>query len=373
FRAGLFDQPMTDPDRATRDLLRPESRSLARQFARETMVLLKNENGLLPLESNFKKIAVVGPLVHARSELFGCWSPDGRAADVTPLDEALKEIAPNDVELIFADHADKAVHRALDVDAVVVVVGEYPYRSGENSNVSDLSLPPGQAELVEAVTAWGKPVVMVVIAGRPLAITKQVQQADAVLYAWHPGIEGGAALGEILFGIESPSGRLPVTFPRATGQVPIYYNQKNSGRPIRPDGLFKSRYVDLPNSPLFPFGYGLTYTSFEYANLKLSSETMRGKLEISADVTNIGARAGKELAQLYIRDLVGSLTRPVRELKGYEHLTLDPGETRRVTFALNEEALAFTRADGTKGVEPGNFHVWIAPNSKSGLQGEFRL
>jgi beta-glucosidase len=373
FRAGLFDQPMTDPARASRDLLRPESRSLARQFARETMVLLKNANGLLPLESNFKRIAVVGPLIHARNELFGCWTPDGRGADVTPLDEALKQVAPKDVQLIFADHADKAIQRAHDADAIVLVVGEYPYRSGENNNVSDLSLPPGQAELVEAATTWGKPVVLVVLAGRPLAITKQVRQVDAVLYAWHPGIEGGAALGEILFGLASPCGRLPVTFPRATGQVPVYYNHKNSGRPVRPDGLFKTRYVDLPNAPLFPFGYGLTYTTFEYANLKVSSETLHGKLEISADVTNSGPRAGRELAQLYVRDLVGSLTRPVRELKGFQHVTLNPGETRRVTFTLTEEALAFTRADGTKDIEPGNFHVWIAPDSRSGLQSNFKL
>jgi beta-glucosidase len=372
-RAGLFDQPFTDPLRSTRDLLRPTSRELARQFARETMILLKNENGLLPLESNFKKIAVVGPLVHARNELFGSWSPDGRGADVTPLDEALKEIAPKDVELVFAEHADKAIHIAHNADAVVLIVGEYPYRSGENSNVSDLSLPPGQAELVEAACAWGKPVVMVVIAGRPLAITKQVQQVDAVLYAWQPGIEGGAALGEILFGLASPSGRLPVTFPRATGQVPIYYNQKNSGRPIRPDGPFKSRYVDIPNAPLFPFGYGLTYTSFEYSELKISNEVMRGKLQISADVTNTGKRAGNELAQLYIRDLVGSLTRPIRELKGFQHVELDPGETRRVTFTLEEKALAFNRADGTKGTEPGKFHVWVAPDSRLGLRGEFKL
>ena len=372
-RAGLFDQPMTDPARASRDLLRPESRSLARQFARETMVLLKNANGLLPLESKFNRIAVVGPLIHARNELFGCWSPDGRGSDVTPLDEALKQVAPSGVKLIFAEHADKAVHIAHEADAVVVIVGEYPYRSGENSNVSDLSLPPGQAELVEAVTAWGKPVVLVVLAGRPLAISKQVQQVDAVLYAWHPGIEGGAALGEILFGLMSPSGKLPVSFPRATGQVPIYYNHKNSGRPLRPDGLFKTRYIDIPTAPLFPFGYGLTYTLFEYSNLKVSDEIMRGKLEISVDVTNTGRRSGKELAQLYVRDLVGSLTRPVRELKGFQHVELNPGETRRVTFTLEEESLAFTRADGTKGIEPGNFHVWIAPDSQSGLQGSFKL
>ena len=370
-RAGLFDQPFTDPERVAHDLLRPTSRTLARQFARETMVLLKNDANLLPLDSSFERIAVVGPLIHARSELFGSWSPDGRAADVTPLAEALKQIAPAGMKLVFADHADKAVHVAQSADAVVLVIGEYPYRSGENSNVSDLSLPPGQAELVEAVAALGKPVLLVVIAGRPLAITKQVAQVQSVLYVWQPGIEGGAALGEILFGLESPSARLPVTFPRATGQVPIYYNQKNSGRPIRAEGPFKSRYVDLANTPLYPFGYGLTYTTFEYTNLKLSSETLRGKIEISAEVTNAGKRAGNELVQLYVRDLVGSLTRPVRELKGFERVMLKPGETRRVTFTLTEEALAFTRADGTKGIEPGNFQVWVAPNSQSGLQGSF--
>ena len=373
FRAGLFDKPFTDTERASRDMLTDKSRQLARKFARDCMVLLKNKGNLLPLDYRFKRIAVVGPLIHAQAELFGSWAPDGRTADVTPLGEALKQIAPASVELIFADHADKAAHMAQSADAVVLVVGEYPYRSGENSNISDLSLPPGQAELVEAVVALGKPMVLVVIAGRPLAIKKQVAQCESVLYAWQPGIEGGAALGEILFGLESPSARLPVTFPRATGQVPVYYNHKNSGRPVSADGQFKSRYVDLPNEPLYPFGFGLTYTSFDYSNLKLSSETLRGKLDISADVTNTGKRAGNELVQLYVRDLVGSLTRPVRELKGFQRLELKPGEMRRVSFTLTEEQLAFTRADGTKGIEPGSFNAWIAQDSSSGLQGNFKL
>lgn len=373
-RAGLFEQPFTDPARATRDILTVKSRELARKFARDCMVLLKNESDLLPLDGErFKRIAVIGPLVHARAELFGAWAPDGRAADVTPLSEALKQVSPAGVELLFADTADQAAKIVQSADAVVLVVGETPNRSGENSNVSDISLPSGQAQLVETVAAQGKPVVLVVIAGRPLAITQQVGQVESVLYAWQPGIEGGAALGDILFGFESPSARLPITFPRATGQVPLYYNHKNSGRPLSPTGDFKTRYVDLSTAPLFPFGYGLSYTTFAYDNLRLSSETLRGKLEISADVTNTGKRAGNELAQLYVRDLVGSLTRPVRELKGYQRLALQPGETRRVTFTLTEEALAFTRADGSKGIEPGAFHVWIAPDSQYGLQGVFRL
>ncbi|HEU0296338.1 MAG TPA: glycoside hydrolase family 3 C-terminal domain-containing protein, partial [Anaerolineales bacterium] len=371
-RAGLFDRPLTDTDRASHDLLTPASRDLARKFARDCMVLLKNDKDILPL-NGFRKILVAGNFVHVRAELYGTWTPDGRPEDVTPLDEALKQVAPKDVELRFAASPDLALARVQDADVVVLVLGEHPRRSGENSNVSDLGLPPGQAEFVSAMAALGKPLVLVVFAGRPLAITRQVAQSDAVIYAWHPGIEGGAALGEILFGIETPTARLPITFPRATGQVPVYYNHKNSGRPVTTEGQFKTRYVDLPTAPLFPFGYGLTYTSFEYTNLRLSSDVLRGKLEISANITNMGKRAGSELAQLYVRDLVGSLTRPVRELKGFQRLTLNPGDTRRVTFTLTEDQLAFTRADGTRGTEPGNFHVWIAPSSVSGLMAEFRL
>jgi beta-glucosidase len=371
-RAGLFDQPFTDPTRASRDILTPEARTLARSAARESMVLLKNEGDLLPLQG-FRRILVAGNFVHARSDLFGTWTADGRAEDVTPLDEALRQTAPKGVELLFTEANDLALNFAHQVDAVVLVLGEHPWRSGENANVSDLSLPPGQAEFVAAMAALGKPLVVVVFAGRPLAITHQVAQADAVLYAWHPGIEGGTALGELLFGQASPSGRLPITFPRATGQVPIYYNQKNSGRPLTLDGQFRTRYGDLISAPLFPFGFGLTYTTFAYANLRVSHETLRGSLEVSADITNTGAREGVEVVQLYVRDLVGSLTRPIRELKSFQRVALQPGETRRVGFTLREEQLAFTRADGTQGVEPGAFHVWIAPDSAHGLRGEFRL
>lgn len=371
-RAGLFERPFTDITRAAREQLTPESRQLARKFSRESMVLLKNDSDLLPL-SGFGTVLIAGNFVHAGAELYGTWTADGRPEDVTPLDEALRQVAPPDVRLRFAESPDLALSFAQYADAVVLVLGEHPLRSGENANVSDLGLPPGQAELVAAMAALGKPLVLVVFAGRPLAIPRQVAQADAVLYAWHPGIEGAAALGEILFGLEAPSGRLPITFPRATGQVPVYYNQKNSGRPLSVDGEFRTRYVDLQTAPLFPFGYGLTYTRFRYDHLRLSAETLRGQLEISADLTNTGTRPGRELAQLYIRDLVGSLTRPVRELKDYQYVTLDPGETRRVRFKINEEQLAFTRADGTRGVEPGQFQVWIAPDSASGLPGEFRL
>ncbi len=371
-RAGLFENPFTDPQRAARDLLTAESRQLARQFARQSMVLLKNEGNLLPLQG-FRRILVAGDFIHARGELFGTWTPNGRSEDVTPLDQALRQVAPKGVELRFEAYTDMALHHAHYVDAVVLLVGEHPGRSGENANVSDLGLPPGQAEFIAAMAALGKPLVLVVFSGRPLAITRPAALAQAVLYAWHPGIEGAAALGEVLFGLQAPGGRLPITFPRTTGQVPIYYNHKNSGRPLGRDNLFATRYVDLLSNPLYPFGYGLTYTTFQYANLHLSADVLRGGLEISAEVTNTGPRSGREVVQLYVRDLVGSLTRPVRELKDFQALELRPGETRRVCFTLTEEMLAFTRADGSKGAEPGKFHVWVASHSQDGLQGEFEI
>ena len=371
-RAGLFEHPYTDPSRYAREVLTSESRQLARQFARQCMVLLKNKDNVLPLKG-IRKILVAGTFAHASAELYGTWSLDGRPEDAVPLEGAFKELKPKDVELYFADDHDQALDYALETDLIILLLGEHPSRSGENANLSDLSLPPGQAELVDLMVTLGKPVVMVIFAGRPLVITRQLQQVDAVLYAWHPGIEGGAALAEILFGIHAPSARLPITFPRATGQVPIYYNHKNSGRPITSEGWFSSRYVDIPSSPLFSFGSGLSYTSFEYADLQLSSQVLRDPISISAEVTNTGNQTGNELVQLYVRDLVGSLTRPVRELKGFQRIELQPGEKQRVTFTLTEEMLAFTRADGSRGIEPGGYHVWIAHDSASGLCAGFRI
>jgi beta-glucosidase len=336
------------------------------------MVLLKNEDNILPLRT-FRRILVAGDFINARAELFGTWTPDGRAEDVVPVREGLKDSAPKDVEFWFSDNVDQAMKYALQVDAVILLLGEHPRRSGENANLCDLALTPSQAEFMDRMVAIGKPIVLVVFAGRPLVITRQLSQADAVLYAWHPGIEGATALGEILFGTHAPSGRLPITFPRATGQVPIYYNHKNSGRPVTMDGQFTSRYIDLPNSPLFPFGYGLSYTSFEYSNLKVSQPSLHGQIVVSAEITNSGGQTGDELVQMYVRDLVGSLTRPVRELKGFQHIELQPGETRSASFTLDEEMLSFTRSDGTRGIEVGRFQVWIAPNSAAGLSGGFNI
>ncbi len=370
--AGLFEQPYTDPSRLSRQILTSKSRQLARQFGRECMVLLKNERETLPLHDT-RKILVAGKFINARSELYGTWSPDAQAEDAVPLQEALKEVAPNDVSLWFTEDIDRAQELAQQADVVVLLLGEIPSRSGENANLSDLCLPADQADWVDKMAASGKPVVLVIFAGRPLVLTRQTTQVQAILYAWHPGIEGGAALAEILFGVHAPMGRLPITFPRATGQVPIYYNHKNSGRPIASEGWFSRRYLDLPNTPLFPFGFGLDYTTFTYTNIQLSHNALRDQLTISAEVTNTGKYPGNTLTQLYVRDLVGSISRPVRELKGFQRISLQPGETQHVRFTLSEDQLAFTRLDGTRGSEPGRYRVWIAPDSASGISADFMI
>jgi beta-glucosidase len=370
--AGLFDKPYTDPRRAAAMLVTKENRNAARLLAQQSVVLLKNEAGLLPLDNRFRRIAILGPLVHAQEELFGTWSPDGRPEEVISLSEAIKEVAPKDIQLLFADSADEAVRRARYADVAVVILGEHPRRSGENANVADLGLPPGQSQLLEAIASQNKPVVLVILAGRPLAIPTEVRLARSVLYAWHPGIEGGRALAELLFGLANPSGKLPVSMPRATGQVPIYYNAKKTGRPI---GYrhFIDRYVDLPHGPLFPFGFGLSYTSFRYDQFNITPIAPDGPFNISVDVTNTGARAGAEVVQFYTSDLVASVTRPVKELKGFQRISLKPGESKRVAFSLRPADLTFTGPDELPRLEPGEFHSWVGSNSQEGLQGSFNL
>jgi beta-glucosidase len=371
--AGLFEQPYTDTMRAGAEILAPEHRTLARRAAEECMVLLKNEGGILPLDGRFRRVLVCGPLVHAQGELFGTWAPDGREEEAQSLPEAIRENAPQENQIYFAATADEAVRYAATADVVVFVAGEHPSRSGENSNVSTLDLPPGQREFLETIAGQGKPVALVVLAGRPLAIGREARLAGAVLYAWHPGIEGGAALADLLFGRANPSGRLPVTVPRSVGQVPIYYGHKNSGRPAGQGG-FPVRYVDLPHGPLYPFGFGLSYTRFAYLNLEIEKPDFHsGENRIRVEVANSGARAGMEVVQIYVRDLVGSVTRPVKELKGFQKIHLEPGEMRRVEFTLSPEDLAFTGLDGKAAIEPGEFQVWVGPNSAEGLKGAFRL
>lgn len=375
FLAGLFDHPYTDPERAKSVMLLPEHRAAALRMAQESIVLLKNQNGLLPLGKDVRKIAVFGPLAYARSELFGSWTLDGDARDVTPIADAIVEAAPQGVTVTpLSTLHDQAIHRARSADVAVIVVGEHAQRSGEASSISTLDLPAGQREMIIAAHDAGLRIILVILAGRPLALTREVEMADAVLYAWQPGVQGGHAIAGLLFGAAAPSGKLPISLPRTVGQVPVYYSRKNSGRPPRPEGDSVG-YIDLPITPLFPFGYGLGYTTYQYSGLEVVTRAFGrdGCGEFAASLTNTGSTAGTEIVQLYVRDLVGSVTRPVKELKGFQRVTLQPGETRQVRFHLPASELSFTGADDRPTLEPGRFHVWIGPSSAEGLQGEFEL
>jgi beta-glucosidase len=372
YLAGLFNQPYTDPRRAATTILSDENRNIARLLAQQSVVLLKNEAEILPLDSRFKRIAILGPHIHSQRELLGTWSPDGRPEETMTIADAIKELKPKDIELFFAEASDEAIRISKQVDVAVVVLGEHPIRSGENSNVSDLRLPPGQSELLESIWAQDVPIILVILAGRPLAIQKELRFANAIFYAWHPGTEGAHAIADLLFGLANPSGKLPITMPRVTGQVPIYYNHKNSGRPIG-SSHFAYRYVDIPQGPLFPFGFGMSYTTFKYGNLSVSASADSGPYNIEADITNTGKRSGSEVVQLYIQDRFATVTRPVKELKRFQRIFLKPGETQHISFIIKPADLTFTGLDNLAILEPGEFSCWLGPNSVEGLEGSFAL
>jgi beta-glucosidase len=309
--------------------------------------------------------------------MLGCWSHIGRAEDVEAIHEGLTRglaTAP----AYAASDVDGAVSAAREADVVVAVVGETADLSGEAHCRTHLGLPGEQQALVDALLETGKPLVVVLLSGRPLAIPRVAERAGAVLLAWHPGIRAGTAVADLLLGRVNPSGRLVASFPRSEGQVPVYYGHKNTGRPpegqgtLQFDAPYRSTYLDELNSPLDCFGFGLSYTEFAYADLKVDTP-VRDSLVASASVTNTGARAGTEVVQLYVRDLVASVTRPVRELKGFERVSLEPGETREVRFSVPLQRLGFTGLDMQYRVEPGEFGVWIGPDAQRGLEGRFRV
>ncbi len=400
FALGLFENPYTDPSKYP-PLVNEKHLAAAKEAAVQSTVLLKNRNGVLPLSKDIKRVAVIGPLADAPYEQLGTWSVDGNAQDTrTPL-AALREFLAAEKILYVAGLSysrsrdtrefPKAVKAAKKADAVLLFMGEEAILSGEAHCRANIDLPGAQEQLIKAVAATGKPIVLVVMAGRPLTLGHILNDVDAVLYAWHPGTMGGPALVDLIFGQVSPSGKLTVTFPKVVGQIPMYYNHKNTGRPpqastwVHIDSIKigapqtslgnESHYLDAGFLPQFPFGYGLSYTTFEYKDLKLSSTTVkRGEtLKVSAVVKNTGPFAADEIVQLYIRDIAASITRPVRELKGFKRISLKPGEAKTVEFTLTEKDLAFPGPDMKMITEPGKFHVWIAPSSDSGLMGEFTL
>ncbi len=397
FELGLFDQPYRDEPRESVTLSLAH-RDLARAAARASFVLLENQPGGLPLPPAPRSLALVGPLADDPHNQLGCWSFDGdRSASVTLLAALQARLSPStrlryERGLPSARSEDRSGFRAAleavnEAEVAVVVVGEDANISGECRSRAFLGLPGAQCALLEQLGQSNTPLILVVMAGRPLILGPESERARAILYAWHPGTEAGPALVEVLFGDAPPMGKLPMSFPRAVGQVPIYYNYKNTGRPPRsafrgiPLGTpldpvdMDASYLDVDVSPRYPFGFGRSYTTFEYSEVRV--EPARGGLatrfEVSAKVTNTGARAGVEVAQLYVRDRVGSVTRPVRELKGFERIPLEPGASARVAFKLSPRDLEFCGRDLRVAAEPGVFVAYVGGDSTASASTEFEL
>ncbi|MCP9494973.1 MAG: beta-glucosidase BglX [Pyrinomonadaceae bacterium MAG19_C2-C3] len=415
-RLGLFENPYVDEAREAREILNAEHRAAARRIAARSMVLLKNENNLLPASKTVNSIAVVGALADDPKAPLGSWTGDGRAEDTVTLLEGIKAKVSASTKVTFAkgvsinvrgasgnyDDApvnesnaggtnvaqataasaarsasapvsatafDEAVSAARASDLTIIAVGETAEMSGEAASRTTLDLPGRQLELVQAIHATGKPYVVVLMNGRPLAINWMAENSSAILETWFAGTEAGNAIADVLFGDVNPSGKLPVTFPRAAGQSPMYYNHKATGRPPT-TGKYTSKYLDVPVTPLYPFGHGLSYTKFALSNLRLSRTRIKpdGRVNVILDVANTGTRAGDEIVQLYIRDLVGSLTRPVRELKAFERITLQPGEKRQVSFTLTPAELGFINRQNRFVVEPGAFKIFAGTSSVGGLE-----
>jgi beta-glucosidase len=385
FRLGLFDRPYTDEAREPTSLLRPESIRLAREIAGRSMVLLKNDRETLPLNKNLGSIAVIGPLADDRRAPLGWWAGDGKEENtITPL-AGIKAKVSAQTRVGYAKGCDvlgdstadfsEAVDLAKGSDVTVVFVGELHEMVGEAASRATLDLPGRQMELVQAIQATGKPTVVVLVNGRPLSVGWIVNNVPAILESWMGGTQSGNAIADILFGDVNPGGKLPVTVPRTVGQVPIYYNHMNTGRPPEAQNRYTSKYFDAPWTPLFPFGYGLSYTTFKLSNLQLSAPRIpaNGKVTVSVEVENTGRRAGDEVVQLYIRDLVATMTRPVKELKGFQRVSLQPGEKRRVEFVLGPEHLGFWNREMRYVVEPGEFQVMVGANSVDVLEAKLEV
>ncbi|MET7550203.1 glycoside hydrolase family 3 N-terminal domain-containing protein [Streptomyces sp. NPDC005479] len=374
FDLGLFDDPYSDESAAVAEPT-TAARAASRESAARSMVLLRNESSVLPLSPVAGSIAVVGPFADS-TRLHGTWAGPGasRFPSVSVLD-AVREAAPGAKVTHAGQDLTQAVAAAAAAEVTVVVVGEDPELSGEAAVRSDIGLPAGQEELIAAVAATGKPFVVVLVNGRPLVLGDWLESATAVLEAWHPGIEAGHAVADVLFGAVNPGGKLPVTFPRAVGQIPLYYNRESTGRPYdpaRPEEKFVSKYLDLADGPRFPFGYGLSYTTFAVSRPQLSQESIarealeRGEtVEVSLTVTNTGDRAGDEVVQLYVHDVAASIAQPVRRLRGFERVTLEPGRSTTVSFRLGAQDLGFWTNDpaGTFTIERGRTDVYTGTSS----------
>ncbi|MDP4282602.1 MAG: beta-glucosidase BglX [Bacteroidota bacterium] len=383
-KLGLFDDPYRgiSKEREQKEIMAPEYLAFARKMVAECCVLLKNDKGTLPIPVTVKTIAVIGPLGDSKRNMLGNWTSAGDEEKCVTLLEGLKNKAGNNVSIIYekgcnTNDQDRggfkaAVDLASKADFVVLALGEDEWMSGEASSRANIDLPGVQNDLAEEVIRTGKPVAVVLFSGRPLAISRLNAIAPAILETWFGGTEAGNGIADILSGDYNPSGKITMTFPRSVGQIPVFYNCKNTGRPFRPaepDQKYVSRYLDLPNDPLYPFGYGLSYTTFFYSNLKVSVNG--NKILVAADVKNTGNRDGIEVVQLYIHQKVGSITRPVKELRGFKRISLHKGETARIEFTLTSDDLAFYHPDLKKYYESGEFEIFVGGSSNASLTQSF--
>ena len=400
FALGLFDDPYrySDVSREKAATLTPANLAAARDVARRSIVLLKNDSGMLPLEKGIGSIAMIGPLANDKDSPLGNWRGQGVTNSAVSLLEGVKAAVSPGTRVIYAEGArlitgarnfqtppvynttdrsgfPAAVEAARSADVVLLALGEDAFQSGEGRSQAEIGLKGLQDELFRAVVEANNKVVVVLMSGRPLTIGPVAEAVPAVLEAWLLGSESGHAIADVLFGDYNPTGKLPVSFPRVVGQEPLYYGHKNTGRPGPEAGVTWSRYTDVPNDPLYPFGFGLSYTTFAYADPTLSATEIGrdGQLQVTVTVTNSGKRAGTEIAQLYVRDIVGSVTRPVKELKGFQQVELAPGESRDVTFTIRPADLAFYTAQGRWEAEPGSFKVFVGGNSRDVKQASFTL
>jgi beta-glucosidase len=384
FKAGLFEHPYVDQSKIAENTMRPEDVAAERAAAARSMVLLKNENGALPLSSGLKSVAVVGPLGNDKADPLGPWSGKGDPENVVTLKEGIEGALPGatvtaaegcDPECTEEGGFAEAVAAAQSAEVTVVALGESAAMSGEASSRANLDVPGRQQQLLDAIAAPGSPFVVVLMNGHPLTLEEVAAKSPAILEAWFPGIQAGNAIADVLFGKVNPGGKLPVTFPRSVGQIPLYYNHEPTGRPADPENKYTSKYLDEPVTPLYPFGYGLSYTKFGISNASLSSATMShdGTVEVSAEVKNEGAVAGDEVVQLYIHDPVASIEQPVRRLRGFQRVTVEPGETKSVKFRLGPADVGFYDEVGNLVVEPGQIEVFVGDSSEAPLIGTFEV
>jgi len=384
-RLGLFDAKPIDPAEAETHMLSADARQAARELARETFVLLQNQSDTLPIAPDVKKIAVIGALAASRPDQLGPDAGNGHNQDAVTLVEGLQARFKGQAEVTYAEACemhcrriegfDEAIALAAKSDYVVLALGEPRDLAGEGGSRADLRLPGHQHELLDAIAKLGKPIALVLFNGRAMALEDVPTKVGAILLAWYPGTEGGNALADVLSGDVSPSGKLPVTFPKTTGQVPLTYNHMPTGRPPMADDRYTSKYVDTPIGPLYPFGFGLSYTTFRYATPILPTDHLGpdDTLRVSVEVTNTGDRDGKEVVQLYTHQRIAARSRPVRELKAFQKIALKAGETKSVTFAVPAEALAYTDADGSRVLEAGTFDYWVGGDSEASDGGAFTV